>query len=231
MGDDVVKMKRGDYSVHVYIEQAKDIKMDEGHTVDPLVQLTCLGEKKHTKSLKGISSVARANWNEHVFFEPKGVEEDRLEHGTLEISVMDKGFFSDAMLAYYEFDVTQIYGMKDHALMHTFIVMSNPEGEEFGEVTCNLKLSITIAGAEDTPVPIEDDPNPSKEVMLQPPEIKPEFYQLYIRIFAGQNILPLDANLFDVPSVDAYVRFDYRSKKLKTKVLKQVEGGQVHWNQ
>lgn len=96
--------------------------------------------------------------------------------------------------------------------------MSNPEGDDFGEVTANLKISITIAGADDTPTPIEEDPNPSKEVMLQPPEIKPEFWQLYIRVLGGEMILPLDANLFGEPSVDAYVRLDYRSKKLKTSV-------------
>jgi hypothetical protein len=75
--------------------------------------------------------------------------------------------------------------MPDHALMHKFIVMSNPESEDFGEVTGYLKLSITISGAGDTSVPIEDDPNPDKEDVLQPPEIKPEFYQLYIKFFAA----------------------------------------------
>ena len=170
---DVVKMARGDYAIHVYVEQAKEMKMDEGKTVDPIVEVSCLGAKNHTKALKKISATARAIWNEHIFFEPKNVEEDKLENGTIEIKLMDKGFFKDAMIGYYEFDITQIYGMKDHALMHTFVVMSNPDGEDFGEVTAHLKLSITIAGAADTPTQIEDDPNPSKEVMLQPPEIKP----------------------------------------------------------
>jgi len=33
----VCNMKRGDYQIHVYIEQAKEIKMEEAHTVDPIV--------------------------------------------------------------------------------------------------------------------------------------------------------------------------------------------------
>ena len=41
--------------------------------------------------------------------------------------------------------------------------MSNPESEDFGEVTGFLKISITIAGGGDEQVPIEDDPNPTQE--------------------------------------------------------------------
>jgi len=31
--------------------------------------------------------------------------------------------------------------------------------------------------------------------------------------------------------IDAYVTFKYRSTKLKTKILTQKEGGEIHWNQ
>jgi len=64
------------------------------------------------------------------------------------------------MLGYYEFDLTQIYQMENHALMHKFLVMNNPDGEDFGEVTAYLKVSITVSGGDDVPVPIEDDPHP-----------------------------------------------------------------------
>ena len=63
--------------------------------------------------------------------------------------------------------------------------MSNPESEDFGEVTGFLKISITIAGSGDEQVPIEDDPNPTEEEFIQPPQITPEFYQLKVRFFAA----------------------------------------------
>ena len=69
--------------------------------------------------------------------------------------------------------------------MHKWIVMSNPESEDFGEVTGFLKISITIAGSGDEQVPIEDDPNPTEEEFIQPPQITPEFYQLKVRFFAA----------------------------------------------
>jgi len=169
-GDDdeggVCKMKRGDYMIHVYVESAKDMKMEADQTVDPIVDLTVLNEHKFSKALKGISNVGIATWNEHIFFEPKNVEEEKLAEGKIVVKLMDKGFFKDAMIGYYEFDLTKIYQMKDHALMHKYIVMSNPESEDFGEVTGYLKLSITIAGGDDASVPIEDDPNPEKEDIL-----------------------------------------------------------------
>ena len=134
------------------------------------------------------------------------------------------------MLGYYEFDVSGIYKMKDHAMMHKWIIMSDPESENFGQVTAMLKLSITVAGGDDTSMPIEDDPNPTVEDILQPPEIKPKFYQLHYRFFAAQKIVPMDGGALTEKKIDAYVRFDYRSRKLKTKVLVQPEGGQIHWN-
>lgn len=41
----------------------------------------------------------------------------------------------------------------------------------------------------------------------------------------------MDASLLKKPKIDAYVSLQYKTKKLKTKVLVQEEGGQIHWNQ
>jgi hypothetical protein len=40
---EISKMKRGDYMIHIYVEQAKNIKVDAEETRDPLVQINCLG--------------------------------------------------------------------------------------------------------------------------------------------------------------------------------------------
>ena len=54
--------------------------------------------------------------------------------------------------------------------------MSNPESENFGEVTGLLKISITICGQGDEQVGIEDDPHPEVEDVIQPPQIIPRFF-------------------------------------------------------
>ena len=112
----VCSMKRGDYMIHVMVETAKNLDVPEGDVIDPIVEVTCLGERKFTKALDDISNVGLAIFNEHLFFEPKNVEVEKLDKGKIEIKLMDKGFFKDAMVGYYEFDLNSIYLREDHAL-------------------------------------------------------------------------------------------------------------------
>ena len=39
----VGEMKRGDYMIHVLLEKGKDFKVPEDSTVDPMLEVTCLG--------------------------------------------------------------------------------------------------------------------------------------------------------------------------------------------
>lgn len=91
---------------------------------------------------------------------------------------MDKGYFKDALIGAYEFDVTYIYFMKDHALMHKWLALSNPNSENFNEVAGYLKISITIAATGDEQIQINEDngPESSEEAVLMPPSIRPEYY-------------------------------------------------------
>ena len=89
----VCSMKRGDYMIHVMIETAKNLDIPEGDVIDPIVEVTCLGESKFTKALDDINNTGLAIWNEHIFFEPKNVEVDRLEKGKIEILQMNIGLY------------------------------------------------------------------------------------------------------------------------------------------
>jgi hypothetical protein len=102
-------MKRGDYMIHIYIEQAKDLKVDAEDTVDPIIQIECMGNQKFTTALDDINNTGVAIWNEHIFFEPKNKEVEELAEGKITIKMMDKGFFKDSIIGYYEFDLSYIY--------------------------------------------------------------------------------------------------------------------------
>jgi hypothetical protein len=65
------------------------------------------------------------------------------------IRVLNKGFFKEDTIGVYMFDVTSIYFGKGHAMVHQWIAMSNPEGKDFNEITCYLKLSISVSGPGD----------------------------------------------------------------------------------
>lgn len=57
----------------MFIEKAKQLKVPDGQTVDPLVEVCILNEKKFTSAKDDISGTGLCNWNEHLFFEPKAV--------------------------------------------------------------------------------------------------------------------------------------------------------------
>ena len=50
------------------------------------------------------------------------------------------------MIGYY---LTYIYQQENHAIMHKWVVLSDPTAADFTEVTGYLKLSITVTGAGD----------------------------------------------------------------------------------
>ena len=39
----VGEMRRGDYMIHIYLEKAKELKVPENETVDPIFEIACLG--------------------------------------------------------------------------------------------------------------------------------------------------------------------------------------------
>jgi hypothetical protein len=41
-------MKRGDYMIHILVQEAKNLTIAAGETVDPMVEISCLGVKKYT---------------------------------------------------------------------------------------------------------------------------------------------------------------------------------------
>lgn len=45
----------------------------EGETVDPLVEVQVMNEKKYTTAKDDIGAAGVVNWQEHLFFEPRNV--------------------------------------------------------------------------------------------------------------------------------------------------------------
>jgi len=95
--------------IHVLIEQAKNLKVDAEDTVDPIVEVICMGQKRFTTAQDDINNTGIAVWNEHIFYEPKNQEVEDLQQAKIEIKLMDKGFFKDALIGFYEFDLSYLY--------------------------------------------------------------------------------------------------------------------------
>lgn len=63
--------------------------------------------------------------------------------------MLDKGYFKQAVIGLYEFDVTWVYFHPKRAILHKWVAMSNPESENFNEIAGYLKLSISVAAIGD----------------------------------------------------------------------------------
>ncbi len=74
-------MKGGDYMIHFLIQQTRNMKLDGRYedsvsnnirdVVDPIIEITCLNNKKFSSSKKAIGPLGVVHWGEHIFFEPK----------------------------------------------------------------------------------------------------------------------------------------------------------------
>ena len=78
--------------------------------------------------------------------------QSKIEQETIAIKVMNKGIFRDEMIGMYEFDMTTVYFKDKHAIQHQWIALFNPEGEDFSEITGNLKISIAVQSPGDEQV-------------------------------------------------------------------------------
>jgi hypothetical protein len=65
---------------------------------------------------------------------------------------MDKGYFKDALIGCYDLDVSYIYFMKGHSLLHRWVALSNPASKNYEEICGYLKLSIAVTTKGDETV-------------------------------------------------------------------------------
>ena len=144
--------------------------------------------------------------------------------------MLDKGYFKDALIGVYEFDVAYIYFMKQHSLLHKWLALSNPSSPNFSEVCGYLKVSISIAATGDEQIQITEDNSKDEESVLMPPQMKPSFYQLRFRFFKAEKLPIMDAALFGSGgSIDAYILCNYLNQKLKTRVV-TMKNDVLFWN-
>ena len=75
-GPEIGQMPKGDYMIHVFIEEGRKIICEEDDAADPIIEITVFEEKKFTKSFDDVGPNAQVAWNEHVFFEPRDLSQD-----------------------------------------------------------------------------------------------------------------------------------------------------------
>lgn len=112
-----------------------------------------------------------------MFLEKNNVEKKEAEDAKITLKLMDKGFIGKSLIGSFEFDLSYIYFMKDHVLLHQWLALSNPSSENYAEITGYLKVSISVTCTGDEQVEIkEDDSGAEKDDVMMPPQLNPKFY-------------------------------------------------------
>lgn len=142
----------------------------------------------------------------------------KIEMETITIKVMNKGIFRDEMIGTYEFDMTTVYFKDKHVIQHQWIALFNPEGEDFSEITGNLKISIAVQGPGDEQVQLSDQsgPDSADAAVLMPAQIKKEFKQLKLRFIQANNLPKMDT----FGTIDAFVCGKFNGKLIRTVAVK-----------
>ena len=110
--------------------------------------------------------MAVVTWNEHMFFYLNNKNQAELKRAKVAIRINDHGILKDDLIGYYEFDLDWLYLKPDHGILHKWIIMSDPNGDNFSAVTAYLKCSISVIGEGDKNYSLDADPNPDKEDVL-----------------------------------------------------------------
>ena len=101
-------MKKGDYSVHVLIEEVKNLSLIKEKNPRPIVKVTCFNQTKRTA--KPPKDCEAYTFNEHIYFDQTDLSADTLDSSKILIEVYDYHHFERK---YYfgvqEFDFGYIY--------------------------------------------------------------------------------------------------------------------------
>ena len=120
------KFKKGDYSVHLYIEETKGLLPLSSEVSDPTIRVKCFGKSKCTRKLSNIGPGATSLWNEHLYFSKLNSTVAEIEDEKIIIEVIDSGMLRDSLIGSYEMDMTYVYFQPKHCILHQWVILTNP---------------------------------------------------------------------------------------------------------
>jgi hypothetical protein len=91
-------MPSGDYQIHVHVQKAKRLQLDDDDTCDPFVRVKVLDTYQSTKSLDDISRDATVTYDEHMFMNFSDMKREKMEEANIVISVENRGFFKGDLI-------------------------------------------------------------------------------------------------------------------------------------
>ena len=209
------KLKKGSYVVHIYLEVGRGLlSINDKNNVDPIVAIKVFGKTKCTKALKQITSGTLVTWDDHFYFDKEFSTATEIEKERLTIEVRDQRFLlRDSLIGVYEMDLVYIYYQENHAVMNKWVVLSNPESEEYSIVRGYLRISASVLHEGDKPVDLTVPSKiTDKEELIIPPQIRLQTKQLILQFLKAEGLPKMDDN----GTVDAYCVARFGGVEAKT---------------
>ncbi len=119
--------------------------------------------------------------------------------------------------------------------MHRWVALSNPQSENYDQIAGYLKLSIAVTTKNDETINITEEigtPESNELPIIMPPQLKPSYQQIKIRIFRAEKLPMLDINLLDRKgnSIDAYVQVNFLNFNIKSQPITGYKDQPIDWN-
>jgi len=228
----LIIMKKGDYNVHILIEEVKNlIEIEEGELPVPRVKMTVFGKSQRTSKMK--KPCDSFVFNEHFYFDKTNLTAEMLDSEKITIEVYDnKHTHKPDYFGIYEIDFGYVYNKDDHALHNIWIGLANPESDNISKIRGYLKLSVSVLQESDPRVELESADNELSNCII-PAQIQMKYKQISFYFFKGEEFPDMDAT-FSTKKVgrrcDGFIEVKYMGIVRKTKVS-EMTNEKVVWNQ
>ena len=228
----LIIMKKGDYNVHILIEEVKNlIEIEENVLPVPRIKMTVFGKSQRTSKMK--KPCDSFVFNEHFYYDKTNLTAEMLDSEKITIEVYDnKHTHKEDYFGIYEFDFGYVYNQDDHALHNIWIGLANPESDNISKIRGYLKLSISVLQESDPRVELESADNELSNCII-PAQIQMKYKQISFYFFLGEEFPDMDAT-FSTKKVgrrcDGYIEVKYMGIVRKTKVSEMTKE-KVVWNQ
>ncbi len=242
----LVIMKKGDYNVHILIEEVKNlIEVEEGSPPRPCVKITVFGKTKRTPKVK--KPVDCYLFNEHFYFDQTNLTAEMLDSEKVILEVYDtKHSKKKDYYGIYELDFSYIYNQENHALHNVWIGLSNPESDDVSKIRGYLKVSLSVLHEGDQRVELESVENEISNCII-PSQIKVSYKQISFYFFRGEDFPDMDEDdilknniiknkVFKqkkVKSCDGFIEVKYMGITRKTDIvpMDNADHNRIKWNQ
>ena len=234
----LVIMKKGDYNVHILIEEVKNLlEIEDNCPPRPCVKMTVFGKSKRTPKVKPCDSYI---FNEHFYFDKTNLTAEMLDSEKVVIEVYDtKHSKKKDYFGIYELDFSYIYNQEEHSLHNVWIGLANPESDDITKIRGYLKISISVLHEGDERIELISLENEISNCII-PSQIQMTYKQLSFYFIRGEDFPDMDEKQILQKKIhkkkkdcDGYIEVKYMGIMKKTNVVSMDANDQyrINWNQ